>query len=135
VAQPQLLGRLDPSSTGNGGVCASESTSIEVAATSTSPVSSRSLTIPSGRARTVPVTSHDPLAADPVGGLQGVAGLGVGDDLDDPAAVAQVEEGDPTVVAAGVDPAGDGDGLADVVGAEGAGAVAAQGAVGVMLTS
>ena len=47
------------------------------------------------------------------------------DDLDDAAGVAQVEEGDAAVVAATRDPAGEGDGLADVLGAQGAGVVRA----------
>ena len=47
------------------------------------------------------------------------------DDLDDAAGVAQVEEGDPAVVAAAGHPPGEGDGLADVLGAQGAGVVGA----------
>ena len=46
-------------------------------------------------------------------------------DLGDPAGLAQVEEGDATVVAATGDPAGEGDGLAGVGGREGAGVVGA----------
>jgi hypothetical protein len=63
-----------------------------------------------------------------VGGLERVGALGVGDDLHEPGAVAQVQESDATVVAAGVDPAGDGDGLADVLGTQGAGTGVAHGA-------
>ena len=47
------------------------------------------------------------------------------DDLDDAAGLAQVEEGDPAVVAAAGHPAGEGHGLADVLGAQGAGVVGA----------
>ena len=46
-------------------------------------------------------------------------------DLDDAAGLAQVEERDPAVVAAAGHPAGEGDGLADVLGAQGAGVVGA----------
>ena len=44
--------------------------------------------------------------------------LGPEDDLGDAFAVAQIDENDAAVVAAGIDPAGKGDGLADVIYAE-----------------
>ena len=47
------------------------------------------------------------------------------DDLDDAAGLAQVDEGDAAVVAAAGHPAGEGDGLADVLGAQGAGVMGA----------
>jgi hypothetical protein len=79
-------------------------------ATSTSPVGSFGLRMPSGRARTVPVTrtthsSRSRCAASTTPGRD----LRIGDDLHDAGAVPQVEEHDPAVVAAGRDPAGDPD--------------------------
>jgi hypothetical protein len=47
-------------------------------------------------------------------------------DLGDPGGVAQVQEGHPSVVAAPADPAGQRDGLSDVLGAQGAEVVGAQ---------
>ena len=47
-------------------------------------------------------------------------------DLGDPRGVAQVKEGDPPVIAAASDPAGERDGLAGVVGTQGAGLVRAE---------
>jgi hypothetical protein len=118
------------SSIGNGGVSAAESTSIEVAASSTAPVASLSFTIPSGRARTVPVTRSTHSERTRWAASSASDCLGVGDDLQQAGAVTQVEERDAAVVAAGVDPSGDGDGLAGVFGTQGAGAVGAHGAEG-----
>ncbi len=54
----------------------------------------------------------------------------VGHDLHDAGTVTQVEERDPAVVAPVVDPAGDGDGLAGVLGTQVAAGGGAHGAVG-----
>ena len=47
------------------------------------------------------------------------------DHLDDAGGLAQVEEGHPTVIATVGHPPGEGDGLADVLGAEGPGVMGA----------
>ncbi len=52
-------------------------------------------------------------------------GLVAHDHLHDAAGLAQVEEGDPAVIAPPRHPPGEGDGLADVLGAEGAGVMGA----------
>ena len=64
----------------------------------------------------------DVLGAQPLGERVGVGGgLGVEDELDDPGAVAQVDEDQPAVVAAAVHPAGHAHGRVDVAGAQLAG--------------
>ncbi len=118
------------SSTGNGGVSASLSTSSVAAATSISPVGSVSLTVPSGRWRTVPVTrttyslrtrcTSAPTPSPPL-----VIGAGVDHHLQDAGDVAHVEEHDPAVVTAAVDPSADDDLPVDVGGPEIAGAIGA----------
>ena len=82
--------------------------------TSTAPVGRSALTVPSGRARTSPSMRSTHSRPTPV---HRVAERGrVGDDLDDPGGVAQVEEHDAAVVAAGRDPAAERDRRADVLG-------------------
>ncbi|MNW64009.1 hypothetical protein D3C74_422530 [compost metagenome] len=48
------------------------------------------------------------------------------DDLGDARGVTQVDEGHPTVIAATIDPTGEGDGLTDLLGPQGAGCVGAK---------
>ena len=103
---------------GTARVSASFSTSSAVAPTSTSPVGSASLTVPSGRGAHRALDADDVLAAHPVRGL--AAGrLGIDDDLHDARGVADVEEDDAAVVAAAVDPSAHHDVAPDVGGAGG----------------
>ena len=70
----------------------------------------------------------DVLGAQPLGQRVGLGRrLGVEDELDDPGAVAQVDEDQPAVVAAAMHPAGDADGRVDVAGAQLAGPGVAEG--------
>ena len=62
-----------------------------------------------------PGDPQDVLAAHALGGLEGLQGVRVDDDLHDAAAVAQVDEDDPAVVAAAVDPAAQDHVLADLL--------------------
>ena len=89
---------------------------MSTAATSSSisPVARFGLTLPSSRRTTCAGGGDHVLGPQPLGGgvrLRG--GLGMEDELDQPAAVAQVDEDQPAVVAPAVDPAGDAHGLAD----------------------
>ena len=87
-----------------------------VTSTSTSPVASAGLTVPSGRGRTRPVDLEDPLGAHLLGDDERGAGdVRVEDELDEAGAVAQVQEDETAVVAAAVHPAGERDGLADLL--------------------
>ena len=88
--------------------------------TSISPVGRLGLALPSGRGATSPVTLRQYSLRRLVGDR-----LVADHDLDDAAGLAQVDEGDAAVVAAAGHPAGEGDGLPDVLGAEGAGVVRA----------
>ena len=100
--------------------------------TSTSPVGMLGLTVPSGRGRTVPVSCTTHSGRTPLGGHEGRARLlGVEGALHEPAAVAHVDEDQAAVVAAAVDPAGERDGGADVLGAQGAADVGAGRVAGV----
>ena len=83
--------------------------------TSISPVGRSAFWLPSGRAGHGAGDLQAVLRAQVVGHR-----LVADDDLDDAGGVAQVDEGDPAVVAAAGDPAGEGDGLSDVLGAEAA---------------
>ena len=76
--------------------------------------------LPSGRGHDLAVDRQAVLRAQAVRDL-----LVADDDLDDAGGVAQVEERDPAVVAPAADPAGEGDGLAGVLGAQRAGVVGA----------
>jgi len=61
----------------------------------------------------------DVFVADVGGGGGGLGGVfGVEDDLDDAGGIAEVNEDEPAVIAAAVDPAGEGDLLAGVLGSE-----------------
>ena len=76
-----------------------------------------SLTVSARRSTTVPLARQHVLGAQLVPELERLARLvGVEDELDEPGAVAQVDEDEPAVVAAAVDPAGDPDLGADAVG-------------------
>ena len=88
--------------------------------TSISPVGRFGFWLPSGRADTSPVTRTQNSERS-----WWATVLVAYDHLDDPAGLTQVEEGDAAVVAATGHPAGEGDGLADVVGAQGAGLMGA----------
>ena len=76
--------------------------------------------MPSGAAHDLAGDLEAVLAAQAVGD-----GLVADHDLDDPAGLAEVEEGHSAVVAAPRHPPGEGDGLADVLGAQGAGVMGA----------
>ena len=109
------------SSTGNGGVSASFSTSSAVAATSISPVGSPSFTVPSGRWRTP--RRRAPRTRCAPGARRCRRPARVDHDLHDAGDVAHVEEHDPTVVTAAVDPPADRDLPVDVGAPEIAGAI------------
>src|SRR5207248_1475031 len=64
----------------------------------------RGLALDDGAAR-----GEDVLGAQPLGHREGLGRIGVEDELDEPAAVAQVDEDQVAVVAAAVDPAGEAD--------------------------
>ena len=75
------------------------------------------MTVSGARAHDRAAGLDDELVAERVRGLgRGRRVLGVHDDLQDALLVAQVDEDEPAVVAARRDPAGDGQGLADVLG-------------------
>ena len=97
------------SSIGNGGVSDGFSTSSSAATTSTSPVASSGFCMPSGRARTVPVTrtTSSPPSFWAAGVRLGRV-LGMEHDLHHAVAIAQVDEGDAAVVAAVGHPAAQG---------------------------
>ena len=98
----------------------SVSTSTSSAMTSIAPVARSGFSLPSGRSATSPVTCRQNSLRS------GCATSALADDdLADARSVAQVEEGDPAVVAAAGDPAGQGDGRARVLGAQRAGLVRA----------
>ena len=78
------------------------------------------LALPSGRRPTAPVTLMQYSLR-----RECATDLVADDDLDDAAGLAQVEERNPAVIAPPGHPAGEGDGLADVLGAQGAGVVGA----------
>ena len=106
---------------GSGALALSTSTPPSAAATtSTSPVARLALSAPSLRRVTSPVDLEAVLRAQVVGDL-----LVAHDHLHDAAGVAQVEERDPAVIAPPRHPPGQGDGLADVLGTQGAGVVGA----------
>ena len=69
--------------------------------------------MPAGRARTRPSTADDELAAQPLGLGEDVGAIRIEHDLQQPLAVAQVDEDDSAVVAAPMHPAGDADSLAE----------------------
>ncbi len=85
-----------------------------------SPVGRLGFALPSWRAVDLAGDLEAVLAAQAVGDL-----LVADHDLDDAAGLAQVDEGDAAVVAAAGHPPGEGDGLADVLGAQGAGVMGA----------
>ena len=99
-----------------GGVRLLLSSSSAVARSSISPVASLGLAIPSGRAATTPVTWTTYSARSVLAGLDHVRRrVGrVEHDLRHAVAVAEVDEQAAAVVAVGVDPAAEGDDLADV---------------------
>ena len=107
------------SSTGNGGVADSASSSTAATAISISPVARFGLTLPGSRRTTSPdaeITCSG--RSRSAAACASAADSGWNDELHQPGAVAQVDEDQPAVVAAAVDPAGDADGLADARGAE-----------------
>ena len=61
-----------------------------------------------------PLGAQDELVANPVGGLETVAGIGVVDDLHHAGVISKVEENDTAVVASPVGPTGEFDLFADV---------------------
>ena len=87
-----------------------------MARTSISPVASLGLAIPSGRAATTPVTliTYSARSVLLASITLGAAVGRVEHDLRHAVAVAEVDEQAAAVVAVGVDPAAEGDGLADV---------------------
>ena len=110
----------DPvSSTWNGSGAASLRTSTMSATTSTSPVG-LGFSFPAGRRRTGPSTRTQ-YSVQPGGDR-----LLVHDDLDDARTVAQIEEGDPAVVAPPCHPAREHDGAVGVFGAQVAGRLVTQ---------
>ena len=78
-------------------------------ASSISPVASFGLTFTASRSTTVPQRADHVLGAQRVRGwrVPSRRALGVEDELDDPGAVAQVDEDQAAVVTAAMDPAGD----------------------------
>ena len=113
------------SSIWNGSGAEALSTSISLAMTSISPVGRSGLALPSGRALTSPVDPHAVLVAQVVGATL-LEHLVADDHLGDAAGVAQIQERHSTVIAPTGDPAGERDGLAGVVGAQGAGLMGAK---------
>ncbi len=95
-----------------------------VATTSTSPVGRSGLTLRSSRAVDLADDLDDVLVAQVVRGP--VEHLVADDDLGDAGGVAQVDEGHAAVIAPPRHPPGEGDGLAGVVGTQGAGLVGAE---------
>ena len=79
-------------------------------------MASLALVIPSGRAATTPVTLATYSAAEHFARFDDFSGRvgGIEDDLGDAVAVAEVDEQAAAVVAVGVDPAAEGDGVADM---------------------
>ncbi len=82
--------------------------SVVSTASSTSPVARFGLTFAGSRRATEPLADEHVLGAEAMRGGVGLwRRVGVEHELDDPGAVAQVDEDQPAVVAAAVDPAGD----------------------------
>ena len=107
------------SSTGNGGVADSASSSTLATSSSISPVARFGLTLPGSRRTTSPeaeitCSGRSRSAAAWASGR----GLRMEGQLHEPGPVAQVDEDQPAVVAAAVDPARDAHGVADAGGVE-----------------
>ena len=111
----------DASSIGNGsGADGAEHLDARSATTSISPVGEVGVLVAGLAGHDLAGDLEAELAAQAVRDL-----LVADDDLHDAAGLAQVEERDPAVVAAPRHPSGEGDGLADVLGAQGAGVMGA----------
>ena len=89
------------------------STSSARATSSTAPDSRCGLTVPAGRARTVPLTRTTNSLRSRSASVNTGREFGVEHHLQQALAVAQVDENHPAVVAAAMDPAGDADLLAE----------------------
>ena len=124
VAEPRLLGIVVVAEDRHRQLsAAADSTSIRAAKTSTSPVGRFGIDR-LGRARLhLAVDADHPFGPHLLGRREGRR-FGVGDDLGQAVVVAQIDEQQPAMVADAVHPAGEADGLADVVGAERAAGVA-----------